>query len=161
MKRKPPCPAAEGAPYEVGYGKPPKHSQFKPGQSGHRSGRPRGQLNFKTSVKEALKEKITIREGEKTRTISKLDAIIQVTFNKALKGDVRALVAFLQVVRCAGLLEEQSELSSAQVTSAEDEAILERYLEHHGLKPVEERARPAEQRTSPPRQKKKNTEDQA
>ena len=32
--------SAEGD-YEVGYGKPPKHSRFKPGQSGNPKGRPR------------------------------------------------------------------------------------------------------------------------
>ena len=94
MTRKPSRPAAEDAPYEIGYGKPPKHTRFKPGQSGHPSGRPRGQRNFRTAVREALKEKITIREGDRTRTVSKMDAIIQVTFNKALKGDPKASLPF-------------------------------------------------------------------
>ena len=53
---------------------------------GTRSGRPRAQRNFRTAVREALKEKITIREGDRIRTVSKLDGIIQVTFNKALKA---------------------------------------------------------------------------
>ena len=90
MKRKPSRRAAKDAPYEIGYCKPPKHTRFKPGQSGHPSGRPRGQRNFRTAVREALKEKITIREGDRTRTVSKMDAIIQVTFNKALKGDAKS-----------------------------------------------------------------------
>jgi Family of unknown function (DUF5681) len=137
MKRKPSRPAAEDAPYEIGYCKPPKHTRFKPGQCGFPSGRPRGQRNFRTAVREALKEKITIREGDRTRTISKMDAIIQVTFNKALKGDARGLVAFLQFVRSAGLMDEQPELSSTESISAEDEAILAGYLERHGLKPRE------------------------
>ena len=137
MTRKPSRPAAEDAPYEIGYGKPPKRTRFKPGQSGHPSGRPRGQRNFRTAVREALKEKITIREGDRTRTVSKMDGIIQVTFNKALKGDPRGLVAFLQLVRWAGLMDEEPELSSAESIGAEDEAILTAFLERHGLKPSE------------------------
>ena len=99
--------------------------------------RPRGQRNFRTAVREALKEKITIREGDRTRTVSKMDGIIQVTFNKALKGDPRGLVAFLQLVRWAGLMDEEPELSSAESIGAEDEAILTAFLERHGLKPSE------------------------
>lgn len=36
--------------YEVGYGKPPRHSQFKKGQSGNRKGRPKGALNSAVHV---------------------------------------------------------------------------------------------------------------
>ena len=158
MKPKPP--RDPEAPYEIGYSKPPKHTRFKPGQSGHPSGRPRDQRNFRTAVREALKEKITIREGDRTRTVSKMDAIIQVTFNKALKADAKALVAFLQFVRWAGLMDEQPELSSRESIGAEDEAIVAGYLERHGLNPHKERARRPKQKTSPTRkQKKKGPED--
>ena len=36
--------------YEVGYGKPPKDSQFKKGESGNKRGRPKGVKNLKTEV---------------------------------------------------------------------------------------------------------------
>ena len=90
MKRKPSRRSPKTHPTRLATGKPPKHTRFKPGQSGHPSGRPRGQRNFRTAVREALKEKITIREGDRTRTVSKMDGIIQVTFNKALKGDAKS-----------------------------------------------------------------------
>jgi hypothetical protein len=76
-----------------------------------------------------------------------MDGIIQVTFNKALKGDPRGLVAFLQLVRWAGLMDEEPELSSAEAIGAEDEAILTEFLERHGLKPSENP--PAEAEDSP------------
>ncbi|WP_345821102.1 DUF5681 domain-containing protein [Methylobacterium fujisawaense] len=34
--------------YEVGYRKPPRHTQFKPGTSGNRRGRPRRSKNIDT-----------------------------------------------------------------------------------------------------------------
>ena len=37
--------------YEVGYGQPPTHSQFRPGQSGNPAGRRKGVRNLKTDVK--------------------------------------------------------------------------------------------------------------
>jgi Family of unknown function (DUF5681) len=138
MKRKPPRPAAEDASYEVGYRKPPKHTQFKPGQSGNCKGRPRGQRNFRTAVRDALQEKVTIREGDRSRSVSRMDAIIRVTFNNALRSDAKALAAFIQLARSAGLMDEEPELSSTKSISAEDEAILADYLERHGLKPGED-----------------------
>ena len=36
------CETTEPAAERVGYGHPPKHSQFPPGQSGNARGRPRG-----------------------------------------------------------------------------------------------------------------------
>jgi hypothetical protein len=154
MKPKPSRRAAEDAAYEIGYCKPPKHTQFKPGQSGHPDGRPRGQRNFRTAVREALKDKITIREGDRTRTVSKMDAIIQVTFNKALKGDAKALVAFLQLARSAGLMDEEPELSSTESISAEDEAILADYLDRQGLKPRDNPSAETEDLSDKTRKKK-------
>ena len=46
MKRKPPRGPGDG-PYEVGYGKPPKHTQFKPGQSGNSKAGPAGSVILK------------------------------------------------------------------------------------------------------------------
>ena len=42
--------------YEVGYGKPPRKSQFKPGQSGNPKGRPKGRKGFSTILVEELSE---------------------------------------------------------------------------------------------------------
>ena len=133
MRRKPPRRAAEDAPYEIGYCKPPKHVWFKPGQSGYPSGRPRGRRNLRTAVRDVLKEKVTIREGDRTRNVSKMDAIIQMTINKALKGDAKALASFIQLARSVGLMDEEQEPPKS--VSAEDEAILAGYLERHGVKP--------------------------
>lgn len=157
MPRKPPRRPGKDELYEVGYCKPPKHTQFKPGQSGHPKGRPRGQRNFRTAVRDALQEKVTIREGDRTRSVSRMDAIIRVTFNNALRSDAKALAAFIQLARSAGLMDEEPELSSAESVGAEDEAILAGFLERHGVKPSENP--PAEAEDSPTRPQKKNPED--
>ena len=49
--------------YEVGYSKPPKHSRFKPGQSGNPKGRAKGTPNLKTDLSQELAERIRVREG--------------------------------------------------------------------------------------------------
>ena len=56
--------------YEVGYGKPPTHSQFRPGQSGNPAGRRKGVRNLKTDVKRTLATPVKVKEGGRTRTRS-------------------------------------------------------------------------------------------
>ena len=82
------------APYEVGYARPPVESRFKPGQSGNPSGRPRGAKNKPSRETEKIKDtfskiagqKITIRKGDKTARISKMDYILNSAVDRAAKG---------------------------------------------------------------------------
>ncbi|MDG1287767.1 MAG: DUF5681 domain-containing protein [Rickettsiales bacterium] len=87
-----------GGDYDVGYQKPPKHSQFKPGQSGNYQGRPKGKKNASTFLKEALAETVTINENGTKRTISKLEATFKQLVNMAAKGDLRAIQRLLLLV---------------------------------------------------------------
>ena len=47
--------------YEVGYGKPPKHTRFRKGQSGNFLGRPKGSTNVQTEMKRLLVAKTKIK----------------------------------------------------------------------------------------------------
>jgi hypothetical protein len=87
-------PKEPGEPYAVGYGKPPKAHQFKPGRSGNPKGRPRGAKSEATLLKELLGKKMEIREGSRTRKVSTLEALLLRLRTDALKGDHKAL-AFL------------------------------------------------------------------
>jgi hypothetical protein len=76
-----------GATYDVGYCKPPKHTRFKPGQSGNPSGRPKGSENLKTLFERVLKEQISLQDGNVTKKITKAEAVIRRVVIDALKGD--------------------------------------------------------------------------
>ena len=77
--------------YRVGYGKPPKNSQFKKGQSGNSRGRRRGSKNSGTLLTNELDEMISIKEGGRSKLITKRAAIYKRVVNKALDGDIRAI----------------------------------------------------------------------
>ena len=76
--------------YEVGYGKPPKHSRFKQGQSGNPRGRPKNRRNMSTVLKEILQEKVTVTLNGKRRKVSSETAILLRLREKALGGDLRS-----------------------------------------------------------------------
>jgi hypothetical protein len=87
--------------YEVGYGRPPKHTRFKPGASANAAGRPKGVKNFATILVNALDAKITVTENGKRKRISKREAIITQLVNKSAAADLRATQLLLNVMEKA------------------------------------------------------------
>ena len=81
----------------VGYGRPPKSTQFKPGQSGNPSGRPRGARNFRTELLEELAEPITVKDSGRDVTVSKQRACIKTIVAAAIGGNARACEALLGI----------------------------------------------------------------
>src|SRR5690349_4135344 len=76
--------AAENDPgYPIGYRKPPKHTRFKPGRSGNPKGRPKQHRNVRTIIDETLGQRITIREGNRTRAVTKFQAVVLTMINGA------------------------------------------------------------------------------
>lgn len=80
----------QGGDYEVGYGKPPKASQFKPGQSGNPKGRPKAAPKLEELIaKEAAKFISVTVDGEK-QNLPQLAVVVKALFQKAMKGDLTA-----------------------------------------------------------------------
>ena len=95
-------------PAKIGYGCPPEHSQFKPGQSGNPSGRARGSQNFKTLFNKILNEEISLREGSDVKKLSKAEAIVRGVVIGALKGDARNVAILFRLAEQVGQFEEPS-----------------------------------------------------
>jgi uncharacterized protein DUF5681 len=83
--------------YEVGYGKPPQHTRFKPGQSGNPKGRPKGSQNLRSVLHDALFKKVPVTEDGRLCTMSRVQAIVTGLVARALKGDNRAAESVLKL----------------------------------------------------------------
>lgn len=113
-----------GKDYEIGYGKPPKEHQFKPGQSGNPKGRPRGTKNLATDLQEELEEKILITEAGVQIKTSKQRAMLKTLMARALKGDLRASDTIIKLI--VGML-QMPESHEAEGPDVADLAILDAY----------------------------------
>jgi len=76
---------------DVGYRKPPKRNQFRPGQSGNTKGRPEGARNFKTDLRFTLQSPVKVNKDGRTQRVSTQRASLMVLREKALGGDPRAI----------------------------------------------------------------------
>jgi Family of unknown function (DUF5681) len=115
--------------YEVGYGRPPKHSRFKPGQSGNPQGRRKGTENLKTQLRDACTDLVPVRDGSKTRMVPAIVVVLRVLLNKAIKGDLRAIQLVLKNAIEWGAL-DQTGLEPTGCTSLTDEEIRNLSDEH-------------------------------
>jgi hypothetical protein len=82
-------PEQKSGEYEVGFGKPPLRSRFKPGQSGNPKGRPLGSKNLATLLDEELNARVPITENGKRKNVTMRKAISKQTVRKAAAGEER------------------------------------------------------------------------
>ena len=128
--------------YRVGPGRPPKEHQFKPGQSGNPKGASRKSRSIAPDLKalfeRALSGKVTLRQGEREKIITKAAAGIEQLVNQFAKGDRHARRDLLTLAERLGvdLVADQGEAleqTVAAALSAKDEALLADYVKRHAL----------------------------
>ena len=105
--------------YEVGYGKPPKHSRFPPGQSGNPKGRRKGSRGLKSDLEAELNAVHTItnsKDGSKMKDRQQRLAI-KTLCRRAALGDLKAQgILFPLILQIFGV-EDRGE-GRAQAVSA-------------------------------------------
>jgi hypothetical protein len=92
---------ARSAPHEVGYGKPPRHTQFRKGQSGNPGGRSRGlpvQRARALLLEEAYRG-VAIKENGRMVPVTALQAILRSQAELAINGNYRAQRDILEAVQ--------------------------------------------------------------
>lgn len=117
----------EGSDYEVGYGRPPKATRFKPGQSGNPRGRPKGAKSIPALLEGELNRKLRVREGNRERMLTKRELLVRrLVANGLQKGGRDGELVLRLVASHAG---EPDPASLPQALDAQDEAILQRFME--------------------------------
>jgi hypothetical protein len=126
---------------KIGRGHPPKHTQFRKGQSGNKKGRPKGSKNLSTYIMDAARDHVTATVGGRTRTISKLQATTMQLATKAAGGDQAAMGRFLDWVdeietRAASVKPSQFPIGAPDIEVIR--AVYERMQQCHPEKKREE-----------------------
>ena len=86
--------------YEVGYGKPPRHSRFKKGQpTANPRGRPR--KDMAALLFEGLNKKVVVTENGRRRRITLREAITRQLINQSASADLRATKMLLDMIKDA------------------------------------------------------------
>jgi sugar/nucleoside kinase (ribokinase family) len=106
--------------FEVGYGKPPKHSQFQAGCSGNPKGRPKGSKNLATQLSDALSEKVVITKDGRRLKVSKFEVILTQVVNKSAGGDLNAARLVISLLQG---MEVQAAQELAQKPNAEERSL--------------------------------------
>src|SRR5262245_50844625 len=119
--------------YKVGPGRPPREYQFKPGQSGNPKGakrKPRSLLpDLKLLFEQGLSEKVTLKQGDKQRTLTMAEAGIKQLIAQFAKGDRHArrdVFAYAEILGINLIADHRTAIEEA--LAADHQAILDAYV---------------------------------
>ncbi|HVH86182.1 MAG TPA: DUF5681 domain-containing protein [Terriglobales bacterium] len=118
---------------DVGYGRPPKHSRLKKGQSGNPKGRPKGSLNLANVLARELRERVVITENGRRKTITKLEAAVKQIVNKsAASSDVNAFKVLCALIAAAEEKVQTDAVQDKRKLKETDQKILADVLKRFG-----------------------------
>ncbi|MCB2107347.1 MAG: hypothetical protein KDE14_06575 [Rhodobacteraceae bacterium] len=117
--------------YKVGYGQPPRQSQFKKGRSGNPKGRPKGKPNLKTTLNQVLSRKISLRDGDDVRAVNVVEGLILSTLMRAVKGHAPSARLLFDLIHQHYPESELEDEGGA--VSAKDHELIADFLRRQGI----------------------------
>ena len=124
-----------GDTYRVGYGRPPKASQYKKGVSGNPAGAPkRAALSLQSILEDALAEPLLVRANGKQRKMTSYEAILWAHFRSALQGNLSAIRRILRLAKRCDRWSDRTVVSSVLYVDRPDNEYLNALSEYRDLK---------------------------
>ena len=117
---------------KIGYGSPPEATQFKPGESGNKKGRPKGSKNTYKLLDDILEQKVSIVQEGKQVKISKKTAMLLQAVNAAAKGDLKALGIIFPHILVADLKADEKSRTMEQL-KIDDQTILDLFIKNNSF----------------------------
>ena len=124
MSDKPPEKPCDEPAENVGPSNPPRHTRFKPGQSGNPNGRPKGTQNFATILQQQLRKKVTITVDGKPKRVTVQEVIARRLANDSMKGTTKAMELLIRLTSAKS--DEGAGNDAARETALPDKDALRR-----------------------------------
>jgi nucleotide-binding universal stress UspA family protein len=112
--------------HKVGYKRPPKATQFKPGQSGNPKGKPKGSHDLQRALAKALGGTVLVTTANGKQRLNLPETLVKKCASEALKGNMRAAELLLQLMAKLAAANGPPVNDNTE-GDPEDEEILDRY----------------------------------
>lgn len=117
--------------YSPGYKKPPKHTQWKKGQSGNPSGKKKKSETLHQTLKRLADQEVVVQKNGIQMSMTQGEAMLTAVFSKAMKGDI-ACAKFLHGELGVDLPSGHGQGTTMQITEA-DIACLQSHADWLGI----------------------------
>lgn len=104
--------------YDVGYGKPPKHTQFPKGKSGNEDGKKKKPETLHQIMNRLAGQEVVVHKNGVPMSMTQAEAMLTAIFSKAMKGDI-ACAKFLHGELGMDLTSHNSPVPAMKVTDAD------------------------------------------
>ena len=111
--------------YEVGYKRPPRSTQFQPGQSGNRKGRPIGSLNLISILDKELRTRVNFTENGKVKSATQGAVMMKQLVRKAATGHDKATLTVIDKVQDSERRNSFSQPADSVAATPNDQVVLQ------------------------------------
>ena len=110
--------------YDVGYGKPPKPTQFVKGRSGNPLGRPKGAKTKQTKARDARLNNMIVKEAYRSINVQEEGGMVSMTLIQAVlrsvtvnaaKGDYRSQKLLMDMIRIVEATKDEQNESEEDI----------------------------------------------